>query len=164
MLVEVVGEEVEIAVFTLNTAVDTTIVGVADAVEHGGIGHRKRAQQNAVHQRKDGRVGADAERQRDDRHDGEPGRLAQLAQGIAQVLKQGLHTSLHEHLYEFMGAHVPRQTVSDVGGLITEKYTTEAISSNGDPCPKLRIAVRNRTASGEGKILRANPLAPLGMT
>ena len=101
MQVKVVGEEVEIAVLALETTVDTTIVGVADAVEPGGIGHRQRAQQDAVHQRKDGGVSADAQRQRNDCHYGEPRRLAQLAQGIAHVLKKGFHGSLHAHTYMF---------------------------------------------------------------
>jgi Skp family chaperone for outer membrane proteins len=69
------------------TAFDAAIVVVADAVELRGIGDRKRAQQDALDQREDGRVGADAERQRDDRGEREARRLAQLAQRVADVVE-----------------------------------------------------------------------------
>ena len=99
LLVKVVGEDVEIAVLALKTAVDTTIVSVADTVKACGIGDRQRAQQDALHQGEDGGVSADAESERDDRCDGEPRRLAQLAQGVAHVLKKGFHGILHAHAH-----------------------------------------------------------------
>ncbi len=47
------------------SAFDAAIVVVADAIELRGVGNRQRAQQDAVHQREDGGVGADAQRQRE---------------------------------------------------------------------------------------------------
>ena len=61
--------------------------------------YRQRAQQDALHQGEDGGVSADAESERDDRCDGEPRRLAQLAQGVAHVLKKGFHGILHAHAH-----------------------------------------------------------------
>ncbi len=114
MLKKVVGEDGEIAGVSgvaWKPALYAAIVGVADAVEPCGIGHRQRAQKDALHQREDGRVGADAQSQCNDRRDGESWRLAQLAQGMAQVLKQLLHGSLHPHDSVLSALHVPYELV-----------------------------------------------------
>src|SRR5271167_3579605 len=49
--------------------------------------HRQAAQQHLIEQRKDGGVGADAERQREHRHHGEAGRLDDLPQREAKILR-----------------------------------------------------------------------------
>ena len=67
MEVEIVGKNGEVAIVVLESAVDTAIVGIANAEESRGVGHRQRAQQDALHQREDGRIGADAEGQRQHR-------------------------------------------------------------------------------------------------
>jgi hypothetical protein len=64
---------------------------VANAIELSRIAYRKRAQQNAVHQREDGCVGANAQRQRNHHRQRKPGRLAQLPQCVANVLNQRTH-------------------------------------------------------------------------
>ena len=84
--IKVVREDVEVAVLPHKSAVDAAIVRVADAVELRGVGHRQRAQQDSLHQREDGRVGPDAESQRDHGRQRESRRFAQLSQGITKVL------------------------------------------------------------------------------
>ena len=54
-----------IAAVLRKSALDAAFVGVADAIELRRIGDRQRAQQDAMNQREDGGVGADAEGQRD---------------------------------------------------------------------------------------------------
>ena len=49
---------------------------------------RQRPEQHRLHEREDGGVGANAERQRAYRGDGEDGRLSQQAEGVPQVGKE----------------------------------------------------------------------------
>ncbi len=53
--------------------------------------HRQRPEQHRVDQAEDRRVGADAERQRDDGEDREARRRAQRAPGVSQILQQAFH-------------------------------------------------------------------------
>src|SRR5271168_1499837 len=88
MKIKIVREEVEVAVVVLECVVVAAIVLVSNAIEARWVGHRQRAQQNAVDQSKDRRVRTDAEGQREDRREREAGRVAELAQSIADVLSQ----------------------------------------------------------------------------
>ena len=54
---------------------------------------RQRPEQHRLHEREDGGVGANAERQRAYRGDGEDGRLSQQADGVPQVGKE-IHGAL----------------------------------------------------------------------
>src|ERR1700722_4239770 len=109
VLIEFVGKYVEIAVVADKPAIDTAIVSVADTVKLRRIGHRQRPQQNPLHERKDGRSRPDAESQSNDRRYGESRRLAQLAQRITQVLKQGVHeASTHTILTSRVARAVPQ--------------------------------------------------------
>src|SRR5271170_6371178 len=90
MKIKVVREEVEVAVIVLECVVVAAIVLVSDAIEARWIGHREGAQQNALNQSKDRGVRADAEGQGEYCREGEAGRVAQLSQGIADVLRQHL--------------------------------------------------------------------------
>ena len=90
MLVKIIREDGKIAIgsgVARETAIHAAIVGVANAVELSWIGHRQRAQQDSVNQREDGRVGADAEGQREDHSERESRRLAQLAQRVTNILQ-----------------------------------------------------------------------------
>jgi hypothetical protein len=53
--------------------------------QRAGIAHRERAVHYLVEQRKDGRVGAYTERQRQNRHGGEHGAASQGTQGKAEI-------------------------------------------------------------------------------
>jgi hypothetical protein len=55
--------------------------------------HGQQAQQGLIDQREDRRVGAEAQRDREHRDDGEDRRLAQRAQGIAEICQQMRHYS-----------------------------------------------------------------------
>ncbi len=69
-------------------------VVAAALVEHDQLVRRldrQLAQQDLVDQREDRRIGADAERQRQDRHDGKQGAAAEAAQGEAQITQDGIH-------------------------------------------------------------------------
>jgi hypothetical protein len=72
-------------------AVDAAVIVVADADEGLGVGHRQIMQQDGIHQREDGRVCADAERQRQQHGDGKARRLAKLAHRVRYILKQNPH-------------------------------------------------------------------------
>ena len=52
---------------------------------------RQRFEQDAVHDREDGAVGPDAERQRDERHDREGRRLPEATERVHNVLAHGVH-------------------------------------------------------------------------
>ena len=94
VLIKVVREDGEvagIACVARESAFDAAIVVVADAIELRRICNRQRAQQDALHQREDGGVGADTQGQRDDCGEREARRLAQLAQCVAEVLKELIH-------------------------------------------------------------------------
>ena len=54
------------------------------------VAHGKVAQHNLMHQREDRRVAADAERQREQRHNGEPRTLSQAANAQPQVLQHAV--------------------------------------------------------------------------
>ena len=60
MTIEIVGDEIEVAVVVHETAIDAAVVEVADAVQGCGIGDRERLQQDGVDEGKDGDVGSDA--------------------------------------------------------------------------------------------------------
>jgi hypothetical protein len=54
---------------------------------------RKRGQADGIERLEDSGVGADAERQGEQRDSGETGVIAQHAQGVADILEQGGHRS-----------------------------------------------------------------------
>jgi hypothetical protein len=56
-----------------------------------GICYGKRFEQDGVHQAENGRIGADADRQRQHRGYGKPRRPAELTKGKAEIVKQGSH-------------------------------------------------------------------------
>ena len=90
------GEERVVAT-VVGARVDTTVVLVTDADEGFGVGHGKIAQENGVDQSKDGRVGADAERQGEQHGKRETRRLAQLAETVHHILQQNPHRKTSEH-------------------------------------------------------------------
>jgi len=53
--------------------------------------HRQRPQQHRVHQREDGHVGANAERQGEDHQEGEAGATPERAQGLSQIRGESVH-------------------------------------------------------------------------
>jgi hypothetical protein len=71
----------------LNPGGDLRLPQVHNAV---GFGIRERAQEHAVDDAENRRVGADADRQREDRHRGEAGMTAQRAQAVADVAREML--------------------------------------------------------------------------
>jgi hypothetical protein len=56
--------------------------------EPAGVGERQRPQERRIDDAEDGRVGADAQREREDRHGRESGRLAEPAHRVRQVLSE----------------------------------------------------------------------------
>ena len=72
--------------------IDAAVVSVADADERFRICYRQVMEQDGIDQRKDGRVGTDAERERKQHGNGEPPRLSQLAECIPQILQQNSHS------------------------------------------------------------------------
>ena len=63
-------------------------VGGIDLEQLLRVRERERAQEHAVDDREDRRVRADAERERDDRGDGERGRRAELAKRVGEILAE----------------------------------------------------------------------------
>jgi hypothetical protein len=74
------------------------------------VGHRQRLEQEAVDHREDGRVHADAERQRQHRHCGKARVGAQLAQGVSHVVLEEAHECSLQ-----LGGAATRQGVGSVG-------------------------------------------------
>ena len=107
--VDRVGEEVG-AKRAFGHAIGAT--GIADDDELVGRRHRERPEQQRVDQREDGGVGPDADRQREDHHQGQPEVVAQGADGVHRVLPQlgeivgathdSLPSGVHGHQ---LGAH-----------------------------------------------------------
>ncbi len=87
--VEFVGVEIEIAVIALKSAIEAAVVSVANAKEGRRIGHRQGLHQNRVHQREDGNVRADPERDGQDHGRGKARRLAELAEGKFEIVHRG---------------------------------------------------------------------------
>ena len=58
-----------------------------------GLGKRERLQQYAVHDRKDGRVGADSKRQCGHRDGGETWFAAEHTAGVADIRPEGFHVN-----------------------------------------------------------------------
>ena len=106
-----VGGKERVVPVVVPAAVDAAVVFVADADEGFGIGYRQVMEQDGIDQREDGRVGADAEREREQHGNGEPRRLAQLAECITQILQQNSHrlTSTHVDLHRQKACHVPQE-------------------------------------------------------
>ena len=94
MKIQVVGEDGEVSICILETAVNTTIVRVANSIKLPGIVDGERPQQDALHQRKDGGVGSDTQSERNDDSESEAGRLAQLPQRVFYVCQhsENLHS------------------------------------------------------------------------
>ena len=65
--------------------------GVRDDDQALGARVGQRPQQHRVHHAEERRRGPDAQRQGEDGSEGEAGRLAQQAQGVAQVLEESAH-------------------------------------------------------------------------
>ena len=109
-VIGVCGEE-RVVPFVVPAAVDAAVVVVADADEGFGICYRQVMKQDGIDQREDGRVGADAEGEREQHGNGEPRRLAQLAECITQILQQNSHrlTSTHIDLHIQRACHVPQE-------------------------------------------------------
>src|ERR1700745_4259975 len=72
--------------------IDAAVVSVADAEKRFRICYRQVMEQDGIDQRKDGRVGTDAEGGRKQHRNGEPPRLSQLAECIPQILQQNSHS------------------------------------------------------------------------
>ncbi len=74
-------------------------LGQADANLHEAVGilHRERAQPHGVHRLEDRGVGADAQREREERHEGEAGVEAQQPRAVAQVLPHGFEGGERVH-------------------------------------------------------------------
>src|SRR5262249_55969743 len=79
--IEVVREEIEVAVVVDESTVDAAVIEVADAIEGRRIRHRKRAQKNGVDEGEDRYIRADAERNCQHDRGGESGSLGELAEG-----------------------------------------------------------------------------------
>ena len=71
--------------------VAVSLLRVHDAHEAVGLRKRQRLEQHAVHDAEDRRVGADAERERDDRGEREGRRRAELSRGVADVVPEVVH-------------------------------------------------------------------------
>ncbi len=71
----------------LGAGVHAAIVLIPEPYQGLGIAHWKVLQQHRIHQRKDGGVGADAQRQSEQRGSGETRSLAQFSQRVAHILE-----------------------------------------------------------------------------
>jgi hypothetical protein len=78
----------------LRTTLDAAAVAVADPIEPRGIADRQRSQHDRVDEREDRRRAADAERQRQNRGDGEDARDPKLAQGVADFTDEAAQSVL----------------------------------------------------------------------
>ncbi len=65
--------------------------GVHEHDEAIGIRKGHRLQQDGVDHREDRRIGADADRKRQDRHDREPGSLHECSDGVTKILNELVH-------------------------------------------------------------------------
>src|SRR5215469_16754889 len=72
-----------------------TIIGVAEAVETGGIGHRQRLQHDGVNEGENRSVRSDAEGKSDDRGGCEAAVGHELARGEAKVVRETCQHSLY---------------------------------------------------------------------
>src|ERR1051326_1464919 len=72
--------------------------------------HRQRSHQDAVNQTENRRVRADAQRQRENGHDGETRRFEEHSRAIAQVLNQRPHTASCPYAKDYAGAIVSQET------------------------------------------------------
>ena len=89
--------------------------------------HREGAQQDLVEQREDGGVGADAERERDDRDAGDERGLEEGAEGEREVSHAGARGS-------GLGARWPGTSVQDLG-----RRTPFRTSESRTPSPEPRV-------------------------
>ncbi len=89
-VVGVCGEERVIAV-VVPSAIDAAVILVPDSDKGVGVHDRQVMQQDGVDQGEDGRVGADAQRQRQQSGDRVARSLAQLAECITQILQENSH-------------------------------------------------------------------------
>ena len=117
--------EERVVALVVPAAVDAAVIVVADADEGLGIGHRQVMEQDGVDQRKDGRVGADAKRERQQHGNGEPRRLAQLAECITQILQQNSHriTSTHVDLHRQKANRAHRNSALAYKKVLKQTYT-----------------------------------------
>ena len=83
--VEIVGEEIEVAVIVDKAAIDAAVVEVADPVEGGRIRYGQGAQQDRVNQGEDRGVRPNAEGDREDDRGSEAGRIGKLTEGGSDV-------------------------------------------------------------------------------
>ena len=90
MKIEIVREEVEVAVIVFESVVVAASVLVSDAIEARRFGHRQGSQEDAVDQGEDRGVRADSEGESKYRREGETGGVAELSEGITDVLRQHL--------------------------------------------------------------------------
>ena len=65
------------------------LCGLGDVDQGGGVGVGQRADERGVHKGEDGGAGSDAEREHEDRGEGEAEISAELAEGVEEVLKGG---------------------------------------------------------------------------
>ena len=86
-----IGGEERVVSFVVPSAVDAAVVFVADADQGSGIGYRQVMEHDGIDQSEDGRVGANAERERKQHGHGEPRRLAKLTESIRHILQQNFH-------------------------------------------------------------------------
>ena len=78
----------------LGPSLYATVAAVADPVEARRIGHRERLHHQGVHERKDRRRAADAQRQRQHSRGREDSRRAERAEGVRHVADQSAHARL----------------------------------------------------------------------
>jgi hypothetical protein len=90
LAVKVIGENYPVALQPPNYA---AIVAVPQPVKRMGVFHRQRLEHHRVHQREDGRIGADAQRQRQYADYRKSRRVPQPPESITKVLDQ-LHGAL----------------------------------------------------------------------
>ena len=88
-LVFVVGEKRPVI---LQTAVDATILDIANAIEFARLGHRQGFQQHRMHEREDGRGRANSEGERQYGRRGKTGGMGELSQCITDIFPE-LHGS-----------------------------------------------------------------------
>src|SRR5262249_38215108 len=86
--------------------IDAAVVLIADPDESFGISHRQVMEQDGIDQRKDGRVGADAERESEQHSGRKPRRLAQLSKCISKILQQNSHYLSSTHVALEIRKHV----------------------------------------------------------
>jgi len=129
-------------------------VGHPDHRDPVGVRVRQRPQQHAAGHAEHGRAGADAERQRDDRHDREARAAAQDAERVADVVQQVLEAASAAHVVPGV---LERGQVADAALRLTlrlvgrQAFSRQPIGQQIDMVTKLVVNLAgHRVAPGEG--------------